>query len=238
MSFVTIRKRFINTISYIDNEERQLVKFLAGLGLSSGRKVVEVGCGFGRKLKYLRDAGFEVVGVEVNPDIVKANRDAGLSCLTVEEFASTDDRCDVLLMLHVIEHFMPAELLTFMDSYLDRLKPGGYLIIATPLASPSFHDDFDHVKPYHPAGISMVFGREGGQVQYYARNRLELIDLWYRRGVRVLKHFPGLLLPEHSRLPVVINVLSALLFRVTFGLFGRKDGWVGLYRKIAPAAGE
>jgi predicted SAM-dependent methyltransferase len=60
-------------------------------------------------------------------------------------------------MSHVIEHFSPKDLIPFLDDYLDRLKVGGRLVIAIPLLTPYFYDDFDHVKPYHPMGILMVF---------------------------------------------------------------------------------
>ena len=56
-----------------------------------------------------------------------------------------------------------------MDGYLDRLKVGGHLVIATPLMSNNFYDDFDHVRPYQSLGILMVFGGGAAQVQYYAR---------------------------------------------------------------------
>ena len=55
-------------------------------------------------------------------------------------------------MSHVIEHFAPSDLLVFMDGYIDLLRPGGHLIIATPLMSPYFYDDFDHIKPLSTSG--------------------------------------------------------------------------------------
>jgi len=61
-------------------------------------------------------------------------------------------------MSHIIEHFAPHDLLPFIDSYLHRLQPGGRLIICTPLLTKNFYNDFDHVKPYQPVGIGMVFG--------------------------------------------------------------------------------
>ena len=43
--------------------------------------------------------------------------------------------------------FPPGELLEFLDRWLDQLEDGGELVVATPLMSVHFYDDFDHVKP-------------------------------------------------------------------------------------------
>ena len=148
----------------------------------AGARVLDVGCGYGRNLRALRAAGIAAIGVEINPAIVAANRRDGLDCVGVDEFDSAEGMFEVILMAHVIEHFAPSDLLRFIDRYLDRLTVGGRLVIATPLMSKYFYDDFDHVKPYQPAGLMMVFGAGAAQVQYYARNRLRLVDLRFRRA--------------------------------------------------------
>src|SRR6266513_3193273 len=142
------------------------MRLVAAACAASGRRVLDVGCGYGRLLALLQAAGLEPTGVDLNPEIVAANRKAGLSCISTDEFESSNDRYDVMLMAHVIEHFDPAGLLRFMDRYLDRLIPGGRLVIATPLMSDYFYDDFDHIRPYQPSGIQMVFGEGTPQVQY------------------------------------------------------------------------
>ena len=80
----------------------------------------------------------------------------------------------------------------------------------------------------------MVFGGSGAQVQYYARNRLELRDVWFRRGPHRLRFHRGLYVRTSLRLPHLANLALAVAFRLTLGLFGRTDGWMGLYRKTGP----
>lgn len=224
-------KRIINAIRSIPNEEKNLLKFISLLKLSPKQKILDIGCGYGRNLVFLRSQGYEVVGIDANADIIETNLKAGLNCMTLREFNNTNNMYDVLLMSHIIEHFQPNDLLEFMDTYLDHLKPGGHLIISTALNSPSFYADFDHVKPYHPTGISMVFCDRSSQVQYYARNRLELIDIWFRKGPYILDFSPGLYVRKYSRIPMIINLGLVLLFRLSFGFIGITDGWMGLYRK-------
>jgi len=198
------------------------------------RRILDVGCGYGRYLRDLNARGYEVTGVDTNPELVKANQKAGLHCLTADEFARTHDSYDAVLMSHVIEHFPPNDLVPFLDSYLDRLKVGGQLIIATPLLTPYFYDDFDHVKPYHPIGILMVFGTEQAQVQYYSRNKLTLEDIWIRRSPLRPPHTRGRYLHSIKARPrQVLEFLSALLFRASGGIIGESDGWVGLFKKVS-----
>jgi SAM-dependent methyltransferase len=216
----------------VENEERELRRALSALGASDrGTRILDVGCGYGRLLRLVRSLGGEAVGVEANAALRAAVAAAGFACLSPEECAARGGEYDVLLMAHIIEHFPPGELLVFMERYLDRLRPGGHLVIATPLMSPYFYDDFDHVKPYHPAGLGMVFGAGAAQVQYYARHRLELTHLWFRRAP-LRRHWS---VKRHLRrrgLHLYGELLLALLFRLSGGLIGRTDGWVGVYRKL------
>ncbi len=226
------KQAIIDFLFSIRNEENNIVKFVNSLGLNSDQKILDIGCGYGKKSKLLRSYGFNVLGIDINPDIVKKNLDAGLPCMTVSDFEQTNDFYDVLLMSHIIEHFQPNKLLCFMERYLNRLKPGGHLIIATPLHSKNFYEDFDHIKPYHPAGFKMAFGKKNTQMQYYGENKIELIDIWFRRRPYNLIYACGLYINKSVNLPVMINRCLVILFRISFGLFGRTDGWMGLFKKI------
>lgn len=218
-----------------DTESPRVVAMVeAALGGARG-PVVEVGCGYGRHLRALAARGIDAFGVEVNAAIVEKNNAAGLRCMTPEQFEASGAMARVLLMAHVIEHFAPRELLAFLERWLDRLEPGGSLVIATPLMSPHFYDDFDHVRPYHPEGLAMVFGGTQAQVQYWSRHRLELVDVAFRRSPwratlsRAIYHGGPRAWPLY-----LANVLAAAAFRLTFGLLGRKTGWIGRFRKLPP----
>lgn len=223
-------KNWIENVSVIRQEESAIIKLLGTLSLTPENRILEVGCGFGKKMCLLRAYGLNVTGVDINTEIVKKNIDDGLDCMTVEEFNSTDEIFDVILMSHVIEHLMPKDLVFFMDNYLDRLKEGGHLIIATPLQTPHFYEDFDHVKPYYPMSIQMVFGIDTGQIQYTSRNKIALLRIWLRRSPFKLTFLPYR--KPNYYIPDIINLLLIILFRLTFGLIGIKTGWVGLYRKL------
>lgn len=232
----TFLRSLHTSLRNVDREEQHVMRQIELAAHRSGRRVLDVGCGFGRFLGRMQSAGLDATGVDVNPEIVTANRKAGLRCLGVDEFAQSRDLYDVLLMAHVIEHFAPRELLQFMDGYLDRLKPGGSLIIATPLMSDYFYDDFDHVRPYQVAGIQMVFGQGGAQVQYYSRNKLELRDLWFRRSPVWISHSQARYL-RGALGPVLagLDILAGIAFLMSFRLIGKANGWVGVFKKVEAA---
>ncbi len=232
---VSFLKHMYRATTTLDDEAKKVTDFIRQgcNGLPGGGKVLDIGCGYGRYLRTLNRLGVDATGVDVNPEIVLANRAAGLQCLTLEELEKSTVRYDVLCMSHIIEHFSPRPLLDFMDHHLDRLTPCGHLVLATPLQSTAFYDDFDHVRPYHPQGLMMVFGEGVAQVQYYARNRLRLVDVWFRRGPFRVQHSRAILTRAPSRfVTLLVNLSLALAFRATFGLVGRVDGWVGLFQKV------
>jgi SAM-dependent methyltransferase len=100
--------------------------------LPAGGSFLEVGSAGGDVLRRLRDRGFENVrGVEISQDGVAASRAKGLRvfCGTLEEF-STDERFDLILMSHVIEHVLDP--VATVAKTFALLEPGGRLYIETP----------------------------------------------------------------------------------------------------------
>jgi hypothetical protein len=80
-------------------------------------------------------------------------------------------------------------------------------------------------------GIQMVFESGQSQIQYTARNHLDLMDIWFRKNPYRLNFYPGFYVNKYSKIPIIINLFYALLYRASFSIIGKKDGWMGLYRK-------
>ncbi len=227
-----LKRAYRRALSF-DNETSHVLKFVRRASAGAARPViVDVGCGYGRTLKALKAAGLSAIGVDVNPDIVARNVAQGLECYLPADFRARAMSADVLLMSHIVEHFSPDRLLAFIDEYLVYLRPGGYLVIATPLAGDRFFDDFDHVRPYQPLGFTMVYGAGDAQVQYRGKHHLELIDLWFRRSPFGVAFARGIYIHSWtSRWLQLANLAGVAAFRVSAGLIGRTTGWVGMFCK-------
>ena len=221
------------------HEHSNLLRWLRSLDLPAGARLLEVGCGYGDKMRLMAAEGVEVVGVDVNEKIVQANREAGLTCMTPDEFDRTTGEFDVLLLAHIIEHFLPEGLRELMDHYLDRVKVGGHAIVATPTLWPGFHDEFDHVRPYPPQALLELFGEQRRSFQFVARNRLSLVGVRLRRrplGGRSRRPLTAAPSPDMWR--KLGRKLHSVLFKASFGLLGQTTGWCGLFRKLEPRSAQ
>jgi SAM-dependent methyltransferase len=209
------------------SEESALVYFLRQAGLDDTSKILDIGCGKGRNMHLLRRYGYRPDGVEICPFLVSEVRNGGFSCLTPSEFQKNANVYDAMLMSHIIEHFTPERLLNFMDGYFDRLSIGGYVIIATPVLTKAFYYDFDHVRPYYPLGIDLVFCIEDAQVQYQSRNRLERVGLCYRKGP-----YNGYFLGRAGISSAVVTIIGLFFYVISLRQMCMHTGWIGLYRKV------
>jgi len=99
-------------------------------GLAVTVRVMDVGCGSGDFLAFLKSKGWQVWGTEVNPGAVAmAKEKYGLTIFEgkLEEAAFEDEFFDVVTLYGVFDHIgQPIETLTEIERIL---KPGGLLVI-------------------------------------------------------------------------------------------------------------
>jgi SAM-dependent methyltransferase len=122
---------------------------------NSAGSLIEVGCGAGAFLKKAADAlSWRTTGIDINPDAVANCRAAGLQayCETIEEhlrrFGAPPYDCAVAF--HCLEHVENP--LLFANSLFSLVRPGGLMLISTPLSPMSFerrwHDPLNN-PPHH-----------------------------------------------------------------------------------------
>lgn len=107
---------------------------LAAVAALVGRpgRLLDVGCGTGDFLALARAGGWEVTGTELSPYAAKAAAGRGLTVVPGEvwEAGLLPDRFDVATCWHVIEHV--ADPRRVLDEIRRVLRPGGWLVLATP----------------------------------------------------------------------------------------------------------
>jgi SAM-dependent methyltransferase len=104
--------------------------------------LLEVGCGSGEWLTYMRGLGWRVEGVELDPIAVATAVSQGLNVRTgqLSDQHYPDGYADVICLVHVIEH-LHAPLATLQECRR-VLKPNGRLVIATPNSASLGHRHF------------------------------------------------------------------------------------------------
>jgi SAM-dependent methyltransferase len=158
------------------------VPFLArraryGLGLtfppySSGRRLLDVGCGLGWYVKLMNSWGWNAVGVEANPISAKRGREIyGIDIRegTLEGQKFPDCSFDAICSRHVLEHVPDPE--GTLREMRRILRPGGWLGLAMPngfsLASRWFGKNWRgatppwHIHLFSPKALRLLLHRTG-----------------------------------------------------------------------------
>ena len=103
-------------------------------------KVIDVGCGHGLGSVFLSKYANEIIGVDLDKDLVETNNSnyKKIKNLQFKEFdllkpsKSFVNKFDVVVSMDVIEHFKKKKLGTVVDSYYNLLNSDGFAIIGTP----------------------------------------------------------------------------------------------------------
>jgi 2-polyprenyl-3-methyl-5-hydroxy-6-metoxy-1,4-benzoquinol methylase len=95
-------------------------------------KILDIGCGSGKFLKFAKQLGWSVMGIELDENAVRAARAAGLNVIhgSFTEISNLDQQFDLIVCSHVLEHvYDPVSLISLS---LLRLAPNGEFWIQWP----------------------------------------------------------------------------------------------------------
>ena len=115
------------------------------------KRILDLGCGTGRHLAFLSQAGFEVTGFDSSKtalDLAKKwlkeeELDADIHLGRMEEtFPYPDGHFDAVISVQVIHHNLLRNIIVTVNEIERVLKTGGYLFITVPILGP---------KPENPA---------------------------------------------------------------------------------------
>ena len=147
----------ISAVDYYNEEKWEFGAALHRLQLAGAKRILDVGCGTGIFLDYLRQKmqDVQLYGYDLNTELLASLKARGLSTLHGDldqirncsgEMASFDAIC----MLQVLEH--ANDPIDMLQTFLGLLRPGGLLIITTPDAAgpiKNFPDALTETPPHH-----------------------------------------------------------------------------------------
>jgi 2-polyprenyl-3-methyl-5-hydroxy-6-metoxy-1,4-benzoquinol methylase len=132
--------------------------------------ILEVGCGGGKMLHFLKSRGFaRVSGVDISPEQVRLSRQVVASVEQADALEFLENHgtsYDLILGLDIVEHFRKDEVLRFLDACHQALKPDGRLVLQTPNADSPWgtmhrYNDFTHETAFNPNAIARLLGMIG-----------------------------------------------------------------------------
>lgn len=143
------------------------------LDLPKTTPVLDIGCGSGQLLYFLKQQGFtDLVGIDLDRTQVAIGRELGLDCrcVPVLDFLAEDSRqYGVVAMLDILEHFTREELFPILNAVSAKMAPGGRLLASVPNAdSPhglrSTYADITHEISFTPTSLSELLFCHGLKV--------------------------------------------------------------------------
>jgi len=135
-------------------------------------RVVDLGCGHGAFLYYLRKLGYtNTSGVDISPEQIDLAHKLGIveaRCrdLLSELEARDSESVDAFLMMDILEHLDEDELFETLDEMFRVLKKGGICLAHVPNAEGLYgmrvrYGDLTHERAYTPLSARQLFGSIG-----------------------------------------------------------------------------
>ena len=107
---------------------------LGDLPFPAGSRILEVGCGNGKTMAALKDAGYSVTGIDFSSEAVKACREllgdnAEVTCASVTDMPFEDGVFDGAVMFHVLENIDVPDIQSAVSELRRVLRPGAYVSV-------------------------------------------------------------------------------------------------------------
>jgi 2-polyprenyl-3-methyl-5-hydroxy-6-metoxy-1,4-benzoquinol methylase len=207
------------------------------LGATHGQsgKLLDVGCGNGEALERMKSLGWEVEGVDFDPEAVENAREKGIKVnlgdVNAQKYPA--NHFDAIYMSHVIEHVSNyAKLLNECNRIL---KPGGKLILLTPNSDSLGHKFFRqtwrglehprHLQIFNSINIQKVVDQaKFSNINITTSAKSAYYILWMSRLQR--NYFYANILPKHINMNILEKVTFLMLQIVErfFMIFNPKLG--------------
>ncbi len=158
-----------NLLSYVQRH------FTAHLPADKGCTVLDVGCGRGYALEWLRTLGYtRLAGIDRDAAQVAFAAGRGLDVRQVDDtlaaLRARPDSCDLVLLMDVLEHVPRPEQPGLLRAIHAALKPGGRLLCTvpngdSPLAGHWRYVDYTHECLFTRESLEFLFGQTGYEVR-------------------------------------------------------------------------
>ncbi len=157
-------KKLYNSTFYLDENIK------ANLPQNKEARILDLGCGFGRFLKYLKDNGYKnVYGVEIGKEQNQFLKDKGFNIIQsdiLEYLKNTNEKFDFITLFDILEHFTKSEIVELLPLLKNILNDNGVLIVRVPNGEAMFkggimYGDFTHETFFTAKSLKQIFNLFG-----------------------------------------------------------------------------
>ena len=141
-------------------------------------KIIDIGCGYGRWLRYLQKSGYEnITGVDVGEEqnrFLSQKKIPVIESDIINYLETTKDRFDVVTCFDVLEHFNKNEIVELLPLVKNILTDRGVLIIRVPNGEAMFkggimYGDFTHETFFTQRSLKQILSITGfSEVKTYS----------------------------------------------------------------------
>ena len=140
--------------------QKRLKLVVSQLGNKKVDRILDVGYGGGTFIPTLATIGKKIYGIDTMPDpqvvseiLKKQNIEAELIVGSIFNTKYKDNFFDRIVCVSVLEHFKGKEINRAVREMYRILKPGGYLVIGSPVKNPMTDFIIDHFLSFNPDDI-------------------------------------------------------------------------------------
>ncbi|OQY70217.1 MAG: hypothetical protein B6D44_16250 [Ignavibacteriales bacterium UTCHB2] len=158
--FYSIEKEIKNEWKYLDYKIFPLIK-----NFPKNASILEVGCGRGALLEYLRAKKFvNVLGVDISKEQIELAKSKNLNAIESDVLSflkNSDSKYDIIFAIDIIEHFDKKELIELFNALYNKLNENGVVIIQTPngqamLPGRIIYGDLTHLTIFTPGSLTQI----------------------------------------------------------------------------------
>ena len=172
------------------------------------RKILDVGCGTGRLIKYLNSNGLDAKGCDISKTAVdfanRINRKKVALVASAEKLPFRENSFDLVTSISTIEHLTKKQADKFIQEAKRVLKPGAYIFLVTPnFATPIRlvqgkkwfgYNDPTHINFFTPLSLTQLLKKYGfGEFKFLFKTNLQVSYDWefpviFRKFPKFLKN--------------------------------------------------
>lgn len=146
------------------------------------KNALDIGCGTGKYLVYLKELGFDVTGIDSSETAVEMTKEvlqdnARLECINMFDYKIAKKKHDLVFSISTIHHGLKEDVVKLIKDIYDKLVDGGHIFITLPdIESNRKWETFKSDKEIAPGTYAPISGPEKGLAHsFFAKEEIEEI---------------------------------------------------------------